>query len=257
MSAITVIEQTFYAICRHWGGLNASFKTAGSIRSMSSGIDSADLNMVWSEKPLEPADADALEQIKRDFQGRGLPFWFWVFPSAKTATTIDALKTAGFTFVHDTPCMLADLQSLPEQDSDASMITLRRVENKNDLELWRDVSFSGFEFPAETRRQYEHFTKSFDLHPDCPHQLLLAFANDRPVATSILFLTGKAAGIYFVTTLAEYRKKGIGLALTQATLQRAKEAGVRHATLQSSPDGLHVYEKAGFKEYCRADIFSL
>jgi hypothetical protein len=41
----------------------------------------------------------------------------------------------------------------------------------------------------------------------------------------------------------------------QATMRYAKMAGARYASLQSSPDGLTVYEQAGFKEYCRVDVY--
>ena len=254
MSAIFIIEQTFYAICRTWGGLNSSVKTVGSIRSMTTGIDSPDLNMVWAEKPLEPSDDEAIEKVVRSFQARRLPFWFWVFPSAKTAATLDILKAEGLTLASSIPCLLADLQLTPEKVA-GTAVTTRRVFDKTDLGLWRDVSFAGFDFPPETRQQYEQFSGSFDLRPECPHQLFLSFYEGRPAATSILLLTDNAAGIYFVTTLAQYRKKGIGLALMQATLHQAKAAGARWATLQSSPDGLHVYERAGFKEYCRVDVY--
>ena len=257
MSEISIIEKTFFAICRTWGNLNASYSAIGSIQSMSSGIDSADLNMVWTEKPLAPADADTLDLVKRNFQSKGLPFWFWVFPSAKTASTLDILKAAGLSLVTSTPCMLIDLELISEKAPEATAINVRRIENKKDLELWRDVSFAGFDFPQETFAQYDRFTESFSLHAECPHRLFLAFAEGRPVATSILLLTENTAGIYFVSTLAEYRNKGIGLEQTQATLHYAKTAGARFATLQSSPDGLHVYERAGFKEYCRVDVYSL
>jgi len=257
MSEISIIEKTFFAICRTWGNLNASLNVCGSIWSMTSGIDSADLNMVWAEKPLAPADAVAIELIKKNFQSKGLPFWFWVFPRAQTATTLELLKTAGLSFVTSTPCMLIHTEGLTDKAPETTAVTVRRVENKKDLALWRNVSFAGFDFPPETFDQYDRFTGSFNLHPDCPHRLFLAIEDDKPVATSILFLTENAAGIYFVTTLAECRKKGIGLALTKETLRYAAEAGARRATLQSSPDGLHVYERTGFKEYCRADIYGL
>ncbi|PKP66965.1 MAG: N-acetyltransferase, partial [Alphaproteobacteria bacterium HGW-Alphaproteobacteria-8] len=48
----------------------------------------------------------------------------------------------------------------------------------------------------------------------------------------------------------------IGLELTQATMRFAKKACARFATLQSSPDGLRVYEQAGFREHCRVDVYS-
>ncbi len=257
MSTISVIENTFFANARYWGGLDASLFHSHSIWSMKTGIDSADLNMAWSEKPLASEDIDPLRQIKSNYKNDGLPFWWWVFPSAKSATTIDILKDEGFSFVLSVPCMLADLKALRDGASCDAGITIRRVRDQEDLNLWKDVSFAGFDFPSETSAQYTRFVDTFNLDADSPQRFFLAYANGQPVATSLLFLTENAAGIYFVTTLAEHRKKGIGLELTQATLRTAKIAGARFATLQSSPDGLPVYERAGFKEYCRVDVYSL
>ncbi len=256
MSFTSIIENTFFAICRYWGNLHGSLRSFGSIQAMQTGIDSADLNMVWSEKPLTREDAQCFPQIKKYYDGPGLPFWWWVFPSAKTPEMIDLLRAADYSFVSSTPCLLADLSLLPEGESCDPAVTISQVRNTEELALWKEVSFAGFDFPPPTDDQYSRFTASFDLRADSPQKLFLAFQNGKPVATSLLFLTDSAAGIYFVTTLTEYRKKGIGLKLTRQTMRFAKMAGARQASLQSSPDGLRVYEQAGFKEYCRVDVYS-
>jgi GNAT superfamily N-acetyltransferase len=257
MFDISIIESTFFTMCRIWGRLNRSLSAAGSVHWMSSGVDSADLNMAWSETPLKLTDEGALETVKQFFESQKLPFWFWVFPCAQASITLELLKGAGFSFVHATPCMLIDLSDTNVKEVNEPSICLRRVEHEKDLALWRDVSFAGFDFPPETFEQFDRFTGTFSLQSDCPYRLFLAFRENQPVATSLLLLTEKAAGIYFVTTLADHRKKGIGSAVTAATLQYAKSSKMRFATLQASPDGLTVYQRLGFKEYCRVDIYSL
>lgn len=255
MSAITVIENTFFANGRYWGGLNASLYKSGPISVVKTGVESDDLNWIWNEEPLTPEDAQSIRQIQRYVDNVGLPFWWWIFPSAKTAETTNQIKAAGYSFVLSVPCMLADLNFLPNGESRDMSITVSRVSNKEDLALWRDVSFAGFDFPPHVYDQYDRFTASFNLAPDAPQKFFLAFESGKPVATSLLFLSDNAAGIYFITTLAEHRQKGIGLELTRSTMRCAKRAGARFATLQSSPEGFHVYERAGFKEFCRVDVY--
>lgn len=257
MSAIKIIEDTFFANGRYWGRLNSLLYNSGSIWAMKTGIESADLNMAWNEAPLTADDSKAIQNIKKYFRKTGLPFWWWMFPSAQSPATIDMLKAEGFSFVDSIPSLLADLSLLPDREFGDKAITVKRVVNKEYLELWKEISFAGFDFPPQTHDQYGHFTAAFNLDPDSPQKIFLAFLNGKPVGTSLLFLAEKAAGIYFVTTLAEHRKKGIGLELTQATMRYAKMTGSRFATLQSSPDGLRVYQQAGFKEYCRVDVYSL
>lgn len=257
MSVINVIEDTFFANGRYWGGLNSSLYNSGSIWTMKTGIASADLNWAWNEKPLIPDDRKTIQDIKKDFQQNALPFWWWTFPGAQSEASTDMLKAEGFSFVDHIPCMLADLSFLPDEESGNAAINISLVKNKEELALWKEVSFAGFDFLPPTIDQYDRFTGTFNLHSDSPQKLFLAFVNGKPVATSLLFLADHAAGIYFVTTLAEFRKKGIGLQLMQATMRYAKMAGARFATLQSSPDGFRVYEQAGFKESCRAAVYSL
>jgi ribosomal protein S18 acetylase RimI-like enzyme len=242
MSFISVIENTFFANGRYWGGLNSSLYRSGSFWAMQTGIASADLNMVWNERPLTQEDGGSIEDIKISFQQTGLPFWCWVFPCGRSEATSEILQSAGFAFIDSIPCMLADL-GLPEPDEDET------------LHLWEKVSFAGFDFPPETQHQYHRFVGTFNLNADSPQKFFLAYFNGRPVATSLLFFHENAAGIYFISTLAEFRRKGIGLAVTRAAMTAARLAGAQYATLQSSPDGLHVYRQAGFQEYCRVDVF--
>jgi ribosomal protein S18 acetylase RimI-like enzyme len=57
-------------------------------------------------------------------------------------------------------------------------------------------------------------------------------------------------------TLREARGRGIGTAMTRELLLLAKDMGYDFAVLQSSEKGLPVYEKMGFKEYCRIKTYS-
>ncbi|MHB8138703.1 MAG: GNAT family N-acetyltransferase [Smithellaceae bacterium] len=256
MSVIPIIENTFFANGRCWGGLNSSLYKSGSFWVMKTGIASADLNMVWSEKPLTEGDLRAIGDIEKDFQKARLPFWCWVFPSAQSQATRDILNAGGFTVVDSIPSMLADL-SRPSADLNDNGLQFVQVQNRETLCLWEAVSFAGFDFPQQTKHQYRQFIDTFDLSPGSPQKYYLASFNGKPVATSLLFLHENAGGIYFVSTLAQYRKKGIGLAVTQATMGAAKHAGAQYATLQSSPDGIHIYQQAGFQEYCRVDVYGL
>lgn len=256
MNIIKSIEETFFANCRYWGSLNSSTYNSGSIWAMRTDIESADLNMVWNEKSLTTDDGKTILDIKSHFRKNGLPFWWWVFPRAQSPITCDMLKAEGFSLVDSIPSLFMDLAALRDNPHDEGLQIIQ-VRNKEELSLWEDVSFNGFDFPPETRQQFHQFTATFNLKPDSPQKFFLAFWKDKPVAASLLFLHENVGGIYFVSTLAEYRRRGIGLALMLATLCYARQSGAQYATLQSSPDGLRVYQQAGFKEYCRVDAYSL
>ena len=145
MSYVRIIEDTFFAVCRYWGGLNASLQSCGSIRAMKTGIDSADMNAVWSDKPLSEEEAPSIRQINQYYESEALPFCWWIFPCAKTAETIKLLKAADCSFILSMPCLLADLDRLPDKIPGKEDVAVRRVSSKEDLALWKDVSFAGLD----------------------------------------------------------------------------------------------------------------
>jgi len=53
-----------------------------------------------------------------------------------------------------------------------------------------------------------------------------------------------------VVTLPEVRRRGIGAAMTLRVLHEARAIGYRVAVLTASPDGIGVYRRIGFREYC-------
>ena len=255
--AETIVEDTFFANYRYWGNLLSSPYNRGSIWATQTGIESADLNAAWSEKQLTLSDEGTIKEIKRDYRQAGVPFWWLVFPGSQTKATIGILESEGFSLAENIPSLLADLITIPDGEPLVEGFSVSRVQDREELNVWEEVSFAGFDFGQDTKGQYHRFVSTFNLHDDAPQRFFLARINGKPAATSLLYLNGKAAGIYFVTTLVDFRKKGIGLELTRATMRYAGVAGARYATLQSSPDGLHVYEQAGFKKYCQTAVFSL
>ena len=72
-----------------------------------------------------------------------------------------------------------------------------------------------------------------------------------PVGVSMMFLSSGVAGLYQVEVLPEHRRRGIGTALTLASMEDARQQGYRIAVLQASAMGEPVYRKIGFKSYFR------
>ena len=77
----------------------------------------------------------------------------------------------------------------------------------------------------------------------------LGFLNGKAVATSGVAYASGVAGIYFVSTLEEARRRGIGSTTSFKPLFDAKMKGYHWAILHSSEMGYEMYKKMGFKHY--------
>jgi ribosomal protein S18 acetylase RimI-like enzyme len=79
-------------------------------------------------------------------------------------------------------------------------------------------------------------------------KLYLAYVEGKPVGTSGLLSLMKTGGIFFVGTLEEYRRRGIGTTLTAHTVMDSIREGNDLHTLQTEKGGNaeRLYRKIGF-----------
>jgi GNAT superfamily N-acetyltransferase len=255
MDAVKNIEENFFAVGRYWGSLNSSLTQAESIWAMNTGVSISDFNWVWNEKPLTNDNAKSIADIKEIYKKINLRFWWWIYPRGQSSKTISLLEDAGLRLIEKVPCMAVDLNDSALEKQITDNIKISPVKDKNDLLIWADISFYGFEMPERAKEQYGAFVSSFALGDQSPQKLFLAYWEGKPVATSLLFTYNNTAGIYYVSALPAYRNKGFGLNITLAAMQAAKESGFKNVILQATPLGAKVYKRAGFKEYCHADVY--
>lgn len=224
---------------------------------MSTGVPVSDVNWVFNETTLRHDHLKNIAAIKEYYSALNLRFWWWVYPCAQAPETAVILQEAGLFLFAKVPCMAATLDQSCLHDNLPENIKILPVRNREDLHVWKDVSFEGFEMPARAREPYGDFVASFNIDARSPQTLFLAYWDGKPVATSLLFTYQNTAGIYYVSTLPAYRNKGCGLKVTQAAMREARGAGFRDVILQATPAGERIYKRTGFKEYCQAEIYKL
>lgn len=228
-----------------------------SAGAMSTGVAVSDINWAWNENILCAENQKAVFEIKKFYQKSGLRFWWWVYPRGQSPETHKILLNAGLRLFAKVPCMAADLNDSLLDSHLTDNIKVFPVETKEELDIWRNVSFDGFEMPSPARESYKTFVSSFQPESNTQQKLFLAYIDEKPVATSLLFTHKNTAGIYYVSTLPDFRNQGCGLKITQAAMQTAKKDGCIDIILQATPVGARVYRGAGFKEYCRAHIYRI
>ncbi len=79
----------------------------------------------------------------------------------------------------------------------------------------------------------------------------VGYLENEPVAASTYLLGSGVAGLYRIATRPDFRGRGIGTQMTLEPLRRVRSLGYKVGVLHSSEMGYPVYEKMGFKEYCR------
>lgn len=205
---------------------------------------------------LSPEDADGVIAESLDlFRAHGAPGSWHVGPSTRPADIGERLLAHGFSYGGDDIGMAVELSTIPEGVPVPEGLQIARVRDEEDLLAWEDALGRGFgEGPREARWVAEAY-RTIGLGDEGPWRHYLGRLGGAPVATSTLFLGAGVAGVYFVCTVEEVRRRGIGAALTLAPLREARGMGYRVGVLGASEMGYPVYRRLGFEERCRIGLY--
>lgn len=202
---------------------------------------------------LPPEQVDAtIQSIASDARSRNVPVLWWTGPSTEPADLGKHLKKHGFADGGESPGMAVDLANLNESLPAPEGLSIHLAQDDASWWQWSRVMMLGFEAPppaADVAVNAWHILLS---HADAETtRAYIGWLDDKPVATSLLFLAAGVAGIYAVATLPEARRKGIGALMTLDALRLARFMGYKTGILQASEMGLSVYCSLGFREYCK------
>lgn len=194
-----------------------------------------------------PARGRALvEEWRTELSGRSLPGCWHLSPTMRPHELARYLTEAGFEDGGDEPAMAAVLSD-PSDPSSLADLEIARVETDDDLEGYRNVLAVGFgEGPREADWVASVFAKA-GVAGEGPWRHMVGRTGGEPAATASLLVTQATAGIYFVCTRPEFRRRGFGTAMTTAAMVEAARSGAKHAVLGSSPMGQRIYERLGFR----------
>lgn len=205
--------------------------------------------IVKTRFPLD-AGREMLNEKLKSLVTQHVPMAWLIGPSSRPANTGSYLEEHGWALDDEAPGMAIDLRSLDEYLALPSDLTIVRVSDEAMLKTWLRTMIVGSELPEEGFTILNAMATRHGFKSSTIIHYYLGLFNEKPVATSLLYLSGGVAGIYNVATLPEVRHRGIGSALTVAPLLEARVHGYRIGTLQSSPMGLNLYRRLGFREYC-------
>lgn len=205
---------------------------------------------------LGASDADAaIAASIAELRAYGLPGTWHVGPSMRPADLGRRLLRHGFVDGGDEVGMAVDLAGLPDGVPAPGGLRIERVRDERALASWAATLGRGFGEGAREAEWVGAVQARIGLGDDVPWRHYLGVLDGEPVATSSLFVAAGVAGVYFVFTVAEARRRGIGAALTLAALREGRAQGLSLGVLQSSAMGEPVYRRLGFAEHCRIAVY--
>ena len=202
-----------------------------------------------------PARTDALiETWTGELRDRRLPGSWHVTPSMRPDDIADRLLARGFADGGDEPAMAADLATARVDVAPPEGFTVARVRDEAGLDAYRRVLGNGF---GEGPREGDWVAGVFGrigLGDGVPWRHYVSRVEGEPVGTASVLRTGGVAGVFFVSTAPDVRRRGIGTATTRHAMIAARALGCTTAVLGASPMGEAVYRTLGFEEVFRYRI---
>jgi ribosomal protein S18 acetylase RimI-like enzyme len=177
------------------------------------------------------------------FEQARQPFSWWVGPAVRPTNLGQLLIDAGLQRADTELAMAADLASLRTDDTTLAGLEIRRVGSVAELQDFARI-IAG---PAE--RQFYELAAPALLATDSPQWRYVGYLDGLPAATAELTASGGLAGLYNITTLESFRRRGIGTAITLLPLLDARAAGFHTGFLQAAAAGVGMYTRIGFQHF--------
>ncbi|MEU5381488.1 MULTISPECIES: GNAT family N-acetyltransferase [unclassified Streptomyces] len=209
----------------------------GAVLSIS-GAPVAALNAIISPS-LEP-DADDMAALAASEAPWDVPWSIHVRGIPGPLITEVAARN-GLTQFNTEPLMVRRPDQGPPPQPSVGPLRVRPV-SSDELDLYARTVAEGFEVPHETFQVFNNpsFAKLVGV------TFYLAEVDGVPVGTGMTSVSGDLLGIFNVSTLPHYRRRGYGRAVTIELVRAGHAAGATTAYLYASKMGEPVYESVGF-----------
>jgi GNAT superfamily N-acetyltransferase len=199
--------------------------------------------------------SEKVMQVVSRIKELNIPVLWFVTPMSNPKNLQNILKDHGFIYQNKWNAMAIDLKTVPKSFNIPEGMEIKEVLNLEELKTWTDVLVKSFEFPEIVESYKKYFinlgTRNLNFHH------YLGIFNGKPVTSAVLFKGEGAAGIFYIGTMPDVRRKGIAKAMVYYILNEAKNEGYNLSVLQASEMGYPLYKKIGFKKYYTTKIYNL
>jgi hypothetical protein len=222
-------------------------KYSSNFRAVNTGSVLPFCNRVFVPESMSALDCLSL----KSFYG-SLPFTIWMGESNTAGH--DSAEKIGLNFRVSYPMMVADLQQLDPYPEDSD-ISVRQIVDPHDiLTFWVSLAAKAFSISLPDFKKFIEYLLSTQQAEQM--QFYAAYYKGVPAATAMLILRDGVADMHWVGTLADYRQKGLGYAVSCYPLHEVKSK-VDKVVLFASEMGRPVYEKLGFSVLESCSVYDL
>lgn len=188
-----------------------------------------------------------IEEIKNYY---GSTPFMWVVDE-NDFSSAQMLEVNGFTYKYKLPAMTLNLDDIKNMNYQNGII-VKNVCSHEDMKTWKRLVHETKDFSDQDIQLFVDHIQSKSAESI---KYYIGYYFEKPVGICMVIEHQNCVSLHFLGTLLEYRRNGIGFALTHHALIQAKERGFKQALLLSSDMAKSLYLKLGFVEFGSVKIY--
>lgn len=202
----------------------------------------------WFDKPITPSDLKKLTDVSC---AKIFPVWHDLDNHNNKVNNVlspvqieQELITNNWHCILEQTAMFLDLSenhynTINQQQTNNRKLIIKRITSHRDIENWIKIISLSFGYLID-------YSVIKQLINDKDIQILLGIYNNQPVASALLYKTGKVMGIHQVGVDPTFQGKGLALSLMKELIRFTINSQSKYIVLQASKAGKPLYDKLGF-----------
>lgn len=216
---------------------NGAVREFGPVMAGSLGVPIPSFNRITIMEPTSPKN---LREALAWMREREVPFQ--VSAAEDVVEVVEGYDSdPELVSADESPGMV--LSPLSDLSSSESIAEITKVTEESDLSDFISVFVSTFGVPEDMAEQVMPPSM---LNDDAIHSFI-GRVGGTPVATGTLLRSDTVAGVYNIAVIENFRRRGIGEAITWETLKAGQQAGCRMGALSSTEMAVPLYQQMGFE----------
>jgi len=240
----------------------AASRSAGEVRELrgvsiaAAGVTFQMFNAAFLSAPVS-TESELAQRVllpSVHFNSRGLEWAYWIcegwLEGRARRRSRQVLERLGLRHSVDLPGMVADGLAPPAKA--APDIEIRRVEGDGPRDAFCAIGSACFHVPLAWF--HEVFENDAVWRKFASY---VGYVDGEPVSTAAVVLGGSALGVYNVATLPGHQRRGYGeTVMRHALTDLRRRHGIDRVILQSTPAGLKLYQRMGFRTITRVAVYA-